>query len=81
MDGLLGKISATAPAGYAAILDKIGDRFGAPHEAPARIESGTWTVLSAAVAAGRVIAARYRRFEAVVQRFPRRNFRGSISAT
>ncbi len=63
VDGLLGKIAEAAPAGYAEILDKIGDRFGALHEAPARIESDTWTVLSDAVAAGRVIAARYRRFD------------------
>jgi len=63
VDGLLAKVAEAAPARYAEALDKLSDRFGALHEAPAQIEPATWAVLSDTVAAGRVIATRYRRFD------------------
>ncbi len=63
MGAVIGKIAEAAPAGYAEILDKISGRFGALHEAPARIEPDIWAILAEAVARSLVVAARYRRFD------------------
>ncbi len=63
MDAVIGKIAEAAPASYAEALERISDRFGALHEAPARIEPDIWSILAEAVARCLVIAARYRRFD------------------
>lgn len=63
MDAVIGKIAEAAPASYAEALEKISDRFGALHEAPARIVPAIWSTLAEAVAASLVVAARYRRFD------------------